>query len=411
LELDYRQEPVAVADVFLLTSDGVHEWLSDRDLAMLLAEQLAQGVDLEAAAYALVQAAERAGADDNLTALLVRVDELPIADLDEVHRNLTALAIPPVLEPGQKLDHYEVQKVLHAGTRSHIYRVRDLHSHQSLVLKAPSENFADDAQYLEGFIREQWVGRRISHPGVMKILARPEDSRFLYHLCEYIDGITLRQWLYDHPKPDLKTVRELTAQLVGGLRAFQRLSMVHRDLKPENVIIDPQGRLVIVDFGTVYVAGLGEICSPLSEEVPVGSVDYIAPEYVLGEPCTECSDFFSLAVMVYELLCGQLPFDLPDLQRKPPKNYDAWRYISVRSRRADLPLWLDLALQKALSARPSQRQAAFSEFLQDLEKPNAQLLANHQQVPLIERNPLVFWRSVSLLLLLVIIVQWLWMAH
>lgn len=406
LEVDYQTEEVQPGDVFLLSTDGIHEWIPDK----LLSETLAASEDLEQAAKQLAELALARGSDDNITCLLVRVDELPLAEIDEVHRSLSQLVIPPVLSEGNKLDHFEVIDVLHAGTRSHLYRVRDRNTGKQQVLKAPSENFKDDPQYLEGFVREQWVGSRINHPGVMKILPRPNDSPFLYHVCEYVEGITLRQWIYDHPNPDLKVVRELLDKIVHALRAFQRLSMIHRDLKPENIIINPRGRPVIIDFGTVYVAGLGEIASPLLEEVPVGSVDYIAPEYLLGDPGSDRSDLFSLAVIAYEMLCGKLPFHLPNMQRDPPGSFDAWRYISIRTVRKDIPLWMDLALKKALNARPQGRYAAYSELLADLSKPNSALVSQHESAPLIERNPLVFWKGLSALLTLLLIAQWIWVS-
>ncbi|UTA46879.1 bifunctional protein-serine/threonine kinase/phosphatase [Simiduia sp. 21SJ11W-1] len=402
LEVDYVQEETAVGDIFVLTTDGVHDWLGDADISALI---LAAGDDLEQAAHALCEQARARGSDDNLTCLLVKVEELPLAELDEVHKKLTQLVIPPVLQEGQKLDHYEVLSVMHSGTRSHVYKVQDINTQRYYALKAPSENFKDDAQYLEGFIREQWVGRRINHPGVMKILPRPEKSPFLYHVCEWVEGITLRQWIFDNPAPSFNQVREWMEKLVASLRAFQRLSMIHRDLKPENIIITPKGRPVIIDFGTVYVAGLGEIASPLIEDVPVGSVDYIAPEYLLGQPGSDRSDLFSLAVIAYEMLCGQLPFKLPNMQHNPPKHFDQWRYQPLRQVRKDVPLWLDLALEKALSPNPRGRYAAYSEFLHDLTQPNRALVASFEAEPLLERNPVLFWRSLALVLALALIIQ------
>ena len=405
LEIDYQTEEIALGDTFLLTTDGIHEWLTEREMADIIDAHRGQ---LEQAAAALSSAALANGSDDNLTCLLVTVDELPLAEIDEVHRSLTQLAIPPVLQEGQKIDHYEVQSVIHAGTRSHLYLVKDIHNDHLQVLKAPSENFKDDAQYLEGFIREQWVGRRLNHAGVMKILPRPDTSPFLYHVCEYVEGITLRQWIYDNPKPDLKSVRDMVDKIVNSLRAFQRLSMIHRDLKPENIIVDKRGRPIIIDFGTVFVAGLGEISTPLMEHAPVGSVDYIAPEYLLGEPATDRSDLFSLAAIAYEMICGKLPFDIPDMQRNPPTQFEAWQYQSIRSYRKDVPIWLDLALRKALSPRPKFRHPAYSEFIQDLSKPNAQLMQKFESAPLLERNPVVFWKMLCALLFAAICLQYVW---
>lgn len=407
LEVDYIQEELEVGDVLMLTTDGVHGVFSHAELSerVLALHANPSTVDLEQQARTLVETALSKGSDDNLSCLLVRIDQLPVEDIDEVHRRLTQLKIPPVLDVGQSLDGYRVLRVIHSGTRSHLYLVKSAADDALAVLKAPSENFAEDAQYLEGFIREQWVGRRIDHPAVMKIYARPESSPFLYHLCEYVEGQTLRQWLFDNPRPALETVRNLTREIITGLRVFQRQQMVHRDLKPENVMLTPDGRIKLIDFGTVTVAGLAEVSSPLREECPVGSADYIAPEYLLGEPGTHTSDIFSLGVMVYEMLTGQLPFDLPDMTRRQPTGLHPWRYQSARERRKELPLWVDLALQKAVAPNPRVRYQALSEFLQDLCVPNADMVGQRESAPLIERNPVTFWRGLTLILAVVVLVQ------
>lgn len=402
LEVDYIQEELARGDVLVLTTDGVHGALPQNELVDLLRREFS---DLETQAKAIVDAALTHGSDDNLSCLLVRVDELPIEDIDEVHRRLTQLKIPPALDVGQSIDGYRVLRVLHNGTRSHVYLVENTVDQKRYVLKAPSPNFADDAQYLEGFIREQWVGRRIDHPAIMKIFPRPENSPFLYHICEYVEGQTLRQWLFDNPKPSLETVRNLTREIINALRVFQRQHMVHRDLKPENVILTGNGHIKLIDFGTVFVSGLGEVNSPLREDCPVGSADYIAPEYLLGETGSHASDIFSLGVMVYEMLTGKLPFDLPDMTRRPPKGLQSWRYRPAREQRAELPLWVDLALQKATAPNVRERYQALSEFLQDLCVPNADMLQERQSAPLIERNPVNFWRGLALILLIVVLVQ------
>lgn len=403
LEVDYFQEDIEQGDLLMLSTDGVHDVLSSAELKSFLAPQ---DLDLEAVANAVVQTAEDKGSQDNLSCLLVRVDNLPQEDIDEVHRKLTQLTIPPVLDVGMKLDGYEVQKVIHSGSRSHLYLVKREGQEQRFVLKAPSENFVDDAQYLEGFIREQWVGRRLNHKGVMKIYPHDANSPFLYHLCEYIEGQTLRQWMYDNPNPSLDQVRSITKQLIVSLRAFQRLSMVHRDLKPENIMLDSAGNNVqIIDFGTVQVSGLEEIYSPLEEECPVGSVDYIAPEYLLGEGGVHRSDIFSLGVIIYEMLVGKLPFKVSSIPQQIPSHYDAWQYISVRKHRRELPAWVDLALKKATSPSPTHRYSVMSEMLQDLTVPNKRMIERLDSAPLLERNPVRFWQLISAVLVIVIVAQ------
>ncbi|GAB3095701.1 bifunctional protein-serine/threonine kinase/phosphatase [Pseudomaricurvus hydrocarbonicus] len=402
LEVDYRQESLQVGDLLVFTTDGVHDFLSSQQALELLG---GAGEDLEAAAKASVELALANGSDDNLSCLLVRIEALPQADVDEVYRQLTELVIPPVLDVGNKIDHFEVQKVIHSGTRSHLYLVKDLVTRRRLILKAPSENFSEDPQYLEGFIREQWVGRRLNSPYVMKIFEHPQSSPFLYHLCEFIEGQTLRQWMHDNPSPSFDEVRVMAETMIRGIRVFERMGMVHRDLKPENIIITPQKKMVIIDFGTVKVDGLDEIDSPLGEEVPVGSVDYIAPEYLRGERGLHQSDIFSLGVMVYEMFTGKLPYKTSVQQQRNPQRYQDWHYTSARNHRKDIPLWLDLALEKACAESPAQRYAVMSEFLTDISTPNHQLVKERQGAPLLKRNPLLFWQCMSMALLVLVLVE------
>lgn len=407
LEVDYFQSDLQVGDVLLLSTDGLHGSLRDRELAELLSLDY---ISLEACAHTLVNRALAAGSDDNISCLLVRIKQLPQADIDEIHRKLTQQVIPPVLLIGQKIDDYEVQKVLHSGSRSHVYLVKHPKQQSLRVLKAPSPNFSDDVQYLEGFIREQWVGQRINHPSIMKIYPRPAESPFLYHLCEYIEGATLRQWMIDNPQPSLARVRDITAGIITAMRVFQRMGMVHRDIKPENLIIDNSGKVRMIDFGTVQVDGLDEISTPLAEEMPVGSVDYIAPEYLHGEKGGHEADIFSLGVIIYEMCTGHLPFKTDAIKQHQPQRYMEWDYISVRHWRPELPLWLDLTLKKACDPNPVKRYHVMSELQQDLSRPNAELVDVHQRGPLLQRNPVLFWQVVSGLLLAGLIAQWVYIA-
>lgn len=412
LKVDYQHRSLRVGDILLFTTDGVHGSLKQAELAAALAALVAQpatggeggNTQLEQTARTLIDKALHAGSSDNLSCLLVRVLDLPVEDINEAHSKLTQLVIPPVLAPGNKLDGYTITKVLHSGSRSHLYLATHPRYRQKFVLKAPSANFSEDPQYLEGFLREQWVGRRVDNPGIMKIHEPVPDSKFLYHICEYIEGSTLRQWMYDNPQPDLSKVRELVKHIAASLRVLQRLGMLHRDLKPDNIMLCANGDVKLIDFGTVQVSGLQDIASPLREDVPVGTADYMAPEYLMGEKGEYRSDIFSFGVIVYEMLTGVLPYkEAPRAGRK--LDYGFWQYRSAVAVRKDLPPWLDLALQKACAPRPSQRYAVLSEFLHDLNVPNQQLMGAQQHKPLIEKNPVRFWQGVALLLALLLIVQ------
>ncbi len=402
LEVDYVTAELSVGDVLLLTTDGVHGFLDGPTLTRLLADA---SVAPEACARRITEAALAAGSDDNVSALIVVVDALPLETIDETHRRLTRLPIPPVLEPGNRIDGYRVLDVIFSGTRSHMYLVRDEDSEARYVLKAPSERFAEDPLYLDGFIREEWVGQRIDHPNVMKTFSPPREKRFLYYLGEHIEGRNLREWMQDHPDPPLDAVRDIVRQAVAGLRAFQRADMVHQDLKPENLMIDRDGRVKILDFGTVLIAGADETASPLEKSIPQGSVNYVAPEYLRGEPGSFRSDLFSLAVITYELITGHLPFDEPAVKRVRIEHYAELDYIPAVHRRRDLPLWIEACLKKALSPNPRYRHDALGEFLQDFTVPNPRLEAGLRRRPLLERDPVRFWQILCVILLLLNLLQ------
>ncbi|WP_026970905.1 bifunctional protein-serine/threonine kinase/phosphatase [Aliagarivorans marinus] len=396
LEVDYSRVDLKEGDVFLLSTDGVHHFLSDQAISECF---LTHQDNLSKAAEQICQQALAQGCDDNLTCVLARVLSLPEEDINEAHRRITKLAIPPVLKPGNVLEGYTICRVLFSGTRSHVYLVEDDKGKQ-FALKTPSENFADDPLYLEGFLREEWVGSTLNHRCIMRIFPRPEESRFMYHLCEYLDGQNLRQWIIDHPKASLDEVRAIIYEVCRGLRAFQRSGMVHRDLKPENVIIDRFGQVKIIDFGTVWAEGLDEIKSVINDNVPVGSVDYIAPEYLMGARGDFKSDMFSLGILCYEMLGGKTPFNTSNFRNAMPKSYNAWKYQALSEKRPDLPKWFDLTLEKACSPNPNERQQAFSEFTQDLKNPNPSLTARYQNAPLMQRHPTKFWQIAAALSLL-----------
>ena len=401
LEVDYTSHELQPGDRLLLTTDGVHGFVSNSRLL----ELLLQYQDLEDAARVLAGEALANGSDDNVSALVVAIDKLPFETLEETHRRLMQRPIPPVLEAGNKIDGFEVLDVIFSGTRSHMYRVKDIESGAHYVLKAPSENFSEDALYLDGFIREEWVGQRIDHPNVMKTYPSPREKQFMYYLGEHIEGMNLREWIQDNPQPPLDAVRALVRQIIAGLRAFQRADMVHQDLKPENIMINRDGRVKILDFGTVLIFGTDEIASPLDKSVPQGSVNYVAPEYLMGEGGSFKADLFSLAVIIYEMITGALPFDEPSIKRVSIKSYSEYQYIPARQRRRDLPVWVEGCLRKACQPNPANRYEAFSELEKDLTVPNPLLEADMRRQPLIEKDPVLFWKVLALGLLVANLVQ------
>ncbi|MCF2946613.1 protein kinase [Paraglaciecola aquimarina] len=399
LDVDFKSVELEKDDIYVFTTDGVHEFLPPKKLLSFIQDN---SFSYEQRAKNIVDAALEAGSDDNLTCLLVHVAQIAQASLDEHYRQLTRLAMPPALEVGMKLEGYRVVKTVFNGTRSSLYKVINEEDGKVYGLKTPSQHFADDPIYLGGFLREEWIGQHIKHHNVMGVFKRPDKAKFMYHVCEYIEGQTLRQWMVDNPKPSLDQVRVIVSHLIDALRVLQRKDMVHRDVKPENVMINHHGEVKLIDFGTVLVNALAETKSLPNEDIAVGSVHYIAPEYLLTHNSDHQSDLFSVGVVIYEMLTGQLPFKAFKYQDYIPSGFDEWHYQSLTKFRTDLPQWLDLTLQKALQPNPKYRHEAFSELIMDLSKPNQNMLSANAKQPLIKRNPILVYQGICVIQLVLI---------
>src|SRR5207253_6597821 len=140
---------------------------------------------------------------------------------------------------------------------------------------------------------EEWVARRIDSAHVVKAWPQARPRRYLYVISEFIEGQTLAQWMIDNPAPGVETVRRIVEQIAKGLQAFHRLEMLHQDLRPANVMVDGTGTAKIIDFGSTRVAGIAENALPLAQAEMLGTLQYMAPEYFLGEGGDERSDLFS----------------------------------------------------------------------------------------------------------------------
>ena len=407
LKVDVHQVDLQVGDIFMLSCDGVHDFVCSKKLLAFLNSlpEAPNNADLEQVSKNIVEQAICDGSDDNVSCLLVHVNTVPQRKLDEIERDLLDKAIPPAMQVGMKLDGYVVRKVIHASIRSHLYLVENEHDNKRYVLKAPSANFADDSLYLQGFMREAWVGERVSHANVMRISQGEKNSKFLYHLCEYVEGQTLSEWMHDNPKPSIAQVRDIIRQIIAALRAFQRLELVHRDLKPDNVMIDSFGQIKLIDYGTVFVASLDENQENIQETVPQGSLNYIAPETLLQLQADNRSDLFSLGVICYEMLTGELPYKPMKRAEVTFSHYNEWKYRSSKQFRPELPLWLDFALEKATAADPHSRFQAFSELQSELGKPNSSAIEEYRSQPLLQRNPVKFWQGMSFILTVALLIS------
>lgn len=389
LDIDFKQFSVEKNDIFIQLTDGAFEFLQNTDIK----NAFFNNDDLELAARNLVELASENNSDDNITCQIVRVTHLPTENEQDFYQKLTELPFPPPLEPGMTLDGYKVIRQLFSNKRTEVYLVRDTGTEQNCVLKAPSVNYVDDAEYINQFLHEEWVGRRISNNHVLKTLEPKRKRTALYYITEYIEGRSLQQWMKDEPLPSLNQVRDMIAQIASGLRAFHRLEMIHQDLKPGNILVDENGTLKIIDFGSTKIAGIAEITSPLQTDNVLGTVNYTAPEYHLGYKGTNQSDIYSLGVIAYELLSGHLPYN----KEMNARNLQRLQYVSIKQHNQEIPVWIDKTLEKAVAINPERRFQRLSELTYALSHPDPQLV-DFEFVPLIKRNPIKFWRTLSFIL-------------
>lgn len=398
LDIDYHSIAIEQDDIFILSSDGIHEYISDNTLIDMLKTH---DDDLDIAADNILNQAFNAGSPDNLTIQIVKIDQLPDQHLEELFQQVTALPLPPPLSPRMAFDGYNIIRELYISSRSHVYLAEDIESKKQVVLKTPSTEMSNNDSYLERFLVEEWIAKRLNNEHILKAYTPNRKRHYLYMVTEYIEGQNLKQWMIDNPKPSLEAVRQIVEQVAKGLQAFHRQEMIHQDIRPNNIMIDNNGTVKIIDFGATKVAGIDEIM-PDNEGIQ-GTLLYTAPEYFLGEPGRTNSDLFSLGTITYQMLTGQLPYGTTISKATNKAGQRKLNYQTIPSDK-HIPIWIDLAIRKAVHINPIQRYWEVAEFTYDLRQPNKKF-AQKIKPPIIERNPIAFWQTISLVLFIVVIMQ------
>jgi serine/threonine protein phosphatase PrpC/tRNA A-37 threonylcarbamoyl transferase component Bud32 len=396
LEIDYQTQSVEKGDIFILATDGVYEFIDGQKIS----QEIANSESLGLAANEIIQQALALGSDDNLSVQIVRVENVPNYQLDEVQQ-LTSLPLPPSLTPRMNFDGYEIIREIYISSRSHVFLAQDLDSLQTVVIKTPSVELRNDALYLERFMLEEWIAKRVNNPNVAKAIEPNRKRNFLYLASEYIEGISLHQWMIDNPKPKIEEVRVIIEQVAKGLQAFHRQEMIHQDIRPHNIMIDQSNTVKIIDFGSTHIAG---VTDSKTEEAMRGTMLYSAPEYFLGQLGSARSDIYALAVMTYQMLSGRFPYGVEIAKARSVRAQQRLVYNSLIDDDSELPHWVDDAINRALHVNPLKRYSELSEFIYDLRHPNKVFLARTRP-PLIQRNPIMFWQGISFILFVVLIVQ------
>jgi serine/threonine protein phosphatase PrpC len=354
VDVDYSQVDVQVGDCFLLTTDGVHGFLSENELSRLIHTDLEfkplndeldpYSNSVERTVAAMITAAKSANSQDNLSCQLIQIHELKLAEDKPPQLENFLPLLPNNLLAGQHVDGYEIVSEIHVNTRSKIYRAIQLNDQRPVILKTPAVQFSDDVETLHAFIQEEWIGQRIVHPDIVSTLSPQQPRQFLYLVQEYLTGQTLRQWRKNNPEAPVETIIQFVQPAVRALRALHRRETLHQDVKPDNFIVLQEAkydlpnqilghpRLKLIDFGSAQVGSVSDT------RTRPGAMEYAAPEYALGLQASPKSDQFALAMTIYELLTGKMPYGEEYVYAKKSADFAKLTYVPATTNNPHVPI-------------------------------------------------------------------------
>jgi serine/threonine-protein kinase len=276
-----------------------------------------------------------------------------------------------------------------------IFRARDLHTGQEVAIKVPHLELESDPVFFERFRREEEIGQKLDHRGVVRVL-RPEKSS-VYIVMEWVEGRLLRKILREQSELPIDRAVRIALRICEALDYIHSHGVVHRDLKPENIMVDDEDNIKLLDFGIAANAGARRLTfGKLSPTM--GTPDYISPEQVKGKRGDCRSDLYALGVILYEMLTGQVPFqgDNPMVVMNTRLSHDP---ASPREIVPEISPQLESILFRALKREPKNRYASVGEFAWDLAHPEQVALAGATRSP--NRHWLPEWasRAVTFLML------------
>src|SRR5690625_1075484 len=248
-------------------------------------------------------------------------------------------------------DRYRIKRTIGGGGMANVYLARDLILNREVAIKVLRWEYANDPEFIERFDREAQAATSLFHPNIVNIYDVGEEEHILYMVMEYIDGLTLKEYIIQNGPLQVEEAIEIMKQLTNAISHAHANGLIHRDIKPQNVLIDKQGNVKVTDFGIALALSATALTQTNSV---LGSVHYLSPEQARGGIATKKSDIYSLGIVLYELLTGQLPFSgqspisiaLKHLQNETP---------SVRDINEEIPQRVENIELKATAKNPLNR--------------------------------------------------------
>ncbi len=267
---------------------------------------------------------------------------------------------------GKKLDgRYEIQELIGIGGMATVYKANDIKDNKTVAIKILKDEFSKNSEFIRRFKNESKAIAVLSHPNIVKVYDVSFGDVMQYIVMEYIDGITLKEYLEQQSKAiDWKMAVYFTSQILKAMQHAHEKGVIHRDVKPQNMMLLQDGTIKVTDFG---IARFSNTETRTMTDKAIGSVHYIAPEQAKGDHTDGKSDVYSIGVMLYEMITGQLPFQadsavsvaIMQLQSspKPPREINP-----------DIPQGLEEITLRAMRKEPMQRYKTAEEMLKDLQK-------------------------------------------
>jgi eukaryotic-like serine/threonine-protein kinase len=283
--------------------------------------------------------------------------------------------------PGDQLDHYRIDGLVARSGMASIFRGTDVRDGRAVAIKVPHAEMEADPILYDRFKREEEIGKKLVHPGVVRVY-NDEDRSRRYMVLEWVDGRLLRQILNEQKSLPVERAIRITLALCKALDYIHSEGVVHRDLKPENIMVGPDDQVKLIDFGIAANAGSRRLTFAKLTEA-MGTPDYISPEQVKGKRGDARSDVYSLGIMFYEMLTGKVPFTGPNpfvIMNERLLNNP----IPPREVNPEISPELQEIIYRALERDPNKRYPNAHEFALDLEHP--------EKVGVADRAELTDWK-------------------
>ena len=268
-----------------------------------------------------------------------------------------------MLKPGMMLgDRYEIIELVGSGGMSEVYKAKDHKLNRYVAVKVLKQEFSDDRNFVSKFRVEAQSAAGLAHPNIVNVYDVGEDEGIYYIVMEFVEGITLKEYIMDHGRLSAEQALDFALQIASGIEVAHQNHTIHRDIKPQNIIVSKNETLKVTDFGIARAATSNTVAS-----TAMGSVHYISPEQARGGYSDEKSDIYSLGITMYEMVTGRVPFE-GDNNVTVALMHIQGEMIPPRQYYPDIPASFEKVILKCTQKKPERRYLTASALIADLKR-------------------------------------------